>query len=249
MEQYRAFEWEPKDFKLETTTIWSFKDRGKWATHSGEYRGNWSPYIPRNLIIRYSKEDDIVLDPFLGSGTTLIETKLLKRKGIGVDINPEAINIARKKLAFNINPEYEPIIYNLDARNLHILPDNSVDLICAHPPYANIIKYSKGIKGDLSQMDIAEFLQEIFFVAKELFRVLKKDKYCGILIGDTRKNGHMIPLGFRVMQKFLDAGFILKESIIKEQHNCRTTEFWQRKSINYNFLLIVHEYLFVFRKS
>lgn len=38
----------PKDFKEEATTVWSFKNRGSWATHSGEYRGNWSPYIPRN---------------------------------------------------------------------------------------------------------------------------------------------------------------------------------------------------------
>ena len=37
----------PKDFREEQNTVWSFKNRGKWATHSSEYRGNWSPYIPR----------------------------------------------------------------------------------------------------------------------------------------------------------------------------------------------------------
>ena len=37
----------PKDFKEEQNTVWSFKQRGKWATHGGEYRGNWSPYISR----------------------------------------------------------------------------------------------------------------------------------------------------------------------------------------------------------
>ena len=45
-------EFEPKDFKLETTTVWSFPERGEWATHKGNYRANWSPYIPRNLILR-----------------------------------------------------------------------------------------------------------------------------------------------------------------------------------------------------
>lgn len=240
--------WEPKDFKLEATTVWSFKQRGDWATHNGKYRGNWSPYIPRNLILRYSKEDDIVLDPFLGSGTTLIETKLLKRHGIGVDINPDAIKLSKHNLRFNYNNEYEPKLYIADARNLDFIEDNSIDLICAHPPYANIIQYSKDIEGDLSLLDIDEFLKEIHKVAIELFRVLKPNKYCAVLIGDTRRNKHMVPLGFRVMETFLKAGFMLKENIIKEQHNCRATGFWYQRSIEYNFLLIAHEYLFVFRK-
>ncbi len=240
--------WEPKDFKMEATTMWSFRQRGNWATHSGKYRGNWSPYIPRNLILRYSKEDDVVLDPFLGSGTSLIETKLLKRKGIGIDINPSAVNLAKENLRFNKNQDYQPDIYQGDSINLHMIEDESIDLICAHPPYANIIKYSDNIKGDLSHLEMEDFLVEISKVAKELFRVLKTNKYCGILIGDTRKNKHIVPLGFRVMEEFLKAGFVLKENIIKEQHNCKATGFWYTRSIEYNFLLIAHEYLFVFRK-
>ena len=62
---------QPNNFKLEPTTVWSFPDRGSWATHSGKYRGNWSPYVPRNLILRYSNPGDWVLDQFMGSGTTL----------------------------------------------------------------------------------------------------------------------------------------------------------------------------------
>lgn len=54
----------PKNFTLEQNTIWSFKSRGNWATHNGNYRGNWSPYIPRNVILRYSRENDLVLDYF-----------------------------------------------------------------------------------------------------------------------------------------------------------------------------------------
>lgn len=241
-------EWEPKDFKMEATTMWSFKNRGSWATHKANYRGNWSPYIPRNLILRYTNEEDIVLDPFLGGGTTLVETKLLKRKGIGIDINPYAIEISRENLRFNKNTNYEPTIYNHNSRDLSFIRENSIDLVCAHPPYANIIKYSEDIIGDLSLLDIDAFLSEMSVVAKELFRVLKKDKYCAILIGDTRRNKHIIPMGFQVMQEFLKAGFVLKENIIKEQHNCQATGFWYKKSIDFNFLLIAHEYLFVFRK-
>jgi len=135
-----------------------------------------------------------------------------------------------------------------DARNLHFIGDESIDLVCTHPPYANIIKYSDGIDGDISNCDVEEFLCEMKKVAEESYRVLKKDKYCAILMGDTRKNKHMIPLGFKTMEVFQNAGFVLKENIIKQQHNCQATGFWYTSSIKHNFLLIAHEYLFVFRK-
>ena len=73
---------QPEQFKLEETTIWSFKERGNWATHRGDYRGNCPPQVPRNLILKYTNEGDIVLDTFCGSGTTMTETKLLNRKGV-----------------------------------------------------------------------------------------------------------------------------------------------------------------------
>ena len=56
--------WEPEDFELEMTTHWSFPKRGDWATHDAKWRGNWSPYIPRNILLRYSQEGDLVLDQF-----------------------------------------------------------------------------------------------------------------------------------------------------------------------------------------
>ena len=55
----------PKNFEQEMTTIWSFKERGDWATHNPNYRGNWSPYIPRNLLLRYSKEVDMQIKNFI----------------------------------------------------------------------------------------------------------------------------------------------------------------------------------------
>lgn len=78
--------------------------------------------------------------------------------------------------------------------------------------------------------------------------VLKNEKFCCILMGDTRQKGHIIPLGLNTMEVFEKVGFKLKEIIIKQQHNCRATGFWKTNSVKYNFLLIAHEYLFVFKK-
>lgn len=251
----------PKSFAEERTTVWSFKSRGDWATHSGEYRGNWSPYIPRNVILKYSKPGELVLDYFCGAGTTAVEAKLLGRRCIAFDINDKAIELAKKNVDFKIEPQqltfidnkifpqvYEPELSVGDARDLSFLQDNSIDLICAHPPYANIIHYTDSKEGDLSFFDIEDFLREMSKVAKESYRVLKPGRQCAILIGDTRRKKHVIPLGFRLINVYLDAGFKLRELVIKRQHNCKTTGFWYASSIKHNFLLLAHEYLPIFEK-
>lgn len=241
--------WEPENFELEMTTHWSFPKRGDWATHDAKWRGNWSPYIPRNIMLRYSQENDLVLDQFAGGGTTLVEAKLLNRNIIGVDVNDAALARCKDKTDFEHKGANGKVyIKKGDARNLDFIPDDSIDLICTHPPYADIIKYSEDIKEDLSLLKINDFLKEMKKVANESYRVLKKDKFCAVLMGDTRQKGHMIPMSFEVMQVFQDAGFKLKELIIKEQHNCKATGYWKTNSIKYNFLLIAHEYMFVFRK-
>ena len=241
--------WEPEDFELEMTTHWSFPKRGDWATHDAKWRGNWSPYIPRNILLRYSREGELVLDQFAGGGTTLVEAKLLNRNIIGVDVNDAALVRCREKIAFeHEGADGKVYIRKGDARELGFIPDDSIDLICTHPPYADIIKYSEDIEADLSRLKVKDFLEAMKPVAAECFRVLKKGKFCAVLMGDTRQKGCMVPMSFDVMRIFQEAGFALKELIIKEQHNCRATGYWKTNSVKYNFLLIAHEYLFVFRK-
>lgn len=198
------------------------------------------------MILRYSKPGDWILDQFLGSGTTLVEAKLLNRNAVGVDINPQSISISEENLKFECETQSKIFIKHGDATELSFLKDNKIDFICTHPPYANIINYSKGLNGDLSVLNEDEFFNAMDGVAKESYRILKKGKFCAVMIGDRRRHGNVIPLGFRLMQCFLKVGFILKEIIIKEQHNCRGTEKWER--MDKNFLILSHEYIFVFYK-
>jgi len=273
---------DPEDFELETTTVWSFPKRGDWATHKGDFRGNWAPQVPRNLIHRYSEPGDTVLDPFVGGGTTLIETKVTGRRGIGVDINKSAADITLARLDFeyksdiskdikqaSLEGEVPPNlsktpeldegvlsdevlpqeVYLGDARNLDELEDESMDLICAHPPYANIIDYAGEEENNIGAVrDLDEFAEHMRECAKEFYRVLKPDHYCGALIGDTRRKKHAKPIGFLTLRSLLKEGFVLKELVIKVQHQMKSTGFWAQRSKKYNFLLLKHEFLFVLRK-
>ncbi len=202
--------------------------------------------MPRNLILRYSKPGDWILDQFMGSGTTLVEAKLLDRNAVGVDINPQSVSISETNLKFQCETKSKIFIKNGDATDLQFIKDGNIDFICTHPPYADIIKYSKGISGDISLLCVDKYLEEMSKVAAESYRLLKKGKMCAVMIGDVRKHGKVIPLGFRMMECFLSAGFSNKEIIIKEQHNCHSTEYWENQ--NNSFLLLAHEYIFVFQK-
>lgn len=243
--------YEPANFAPEEWTVWSFPNRGDWATHTGSYRGNWSPFIPRNLIHRFTVPRDLVCDPMVGSGTTLVECRLMGRRGFGVDVNLDALMVAMNRLDFRLpDTKREDVaqtnLFQGDARYLSDVPDEGVDLVTMHPPYGDIISYSK-VPGDLSQLSLEDFIREIGKVADECFRVLKPSKHCGILIGDTRKHRHYVPIHIGVLGEFLNAGFVLKEDIIKLQYNTLgSREHWAGNS--YDFYKIGHEHLYVFRK-
>lgn len=251
--------WEPTSFKKESTTMWQFPKRGNWFLHNGTYRGNWAPQVPRNIILQYSSKDDFILDCFLGGGTTVVESLLLERKGIGLDLSPHAISMSKEivsKMKIEANKSgksvsnYLPTIFKGDARNLPFR-DSSVDLVCCQLPYADAINYTWNVKGDLSKIhDVDDFCRGITQVALELYRVLKAEKRCSIMIGDIRKNKMIVPLGFRVLKTFLDAKFKTEEIVIKKQFQDRSTPFYRSEDsasvLNYR---IEHEYIFVLKKT
>ena len=92
--------------------------------------------------------------------------------------------------------DYEGIINTFEKG----LEEEKAQFLMLHPPYADIIKYSEDISEDMSLLKVKDFLEEMKKVAAESYRVLKKDKFCAVLMGDTRQKGHMIPMSsFRIL--------------------------------------------------
>lgn len=256
----------PEELTDVSTTVWSFPKRGAWATHKGDYRGNWPPQMARALILRYTKLGETVLDPMVGSGTTAIEAKLLGRNCIAVDIELGAVMLTLHRLYYLEKALKRPRIteeigetsvedieksrvkvFHGDARKLDLIEDESVDLIATHPPYFNIIRY--GSEGNISIMrKLEDYLKALEEIARECYRVLKKGGHMAMLIGDTRIHKHYVPISHYVLDRFMNAGFILAEEVVKIQHKMKTTREVWGKMKERDFLLIFHEKLFIFRK-
>lgn len=254
--------WEPSGFEIETTTVWDFPDRGKWAVHTGDYRGNWPPQLVRNLILKYTKPGDMILDPFMGGGTTLIEAWLLGRPSIGIDLSllahyttehrlDEMEYFARDDDRISIKGQYRPRLIRDDATAMKNgslcegIQSESIKLMCVHPPYLNALKYTNGDSRDLSSIDDPqEFLRRLTQFAMNTTAHLASDGTCALLIGDVRRKGELIPLGNYALGAFLDAGYELQATIIKTQHRERSSEFYT--SLNGEHLL-AHEYLYIFK--
>ncbi len=252
--------WEPVDFILQETTVWDFPRRGEWAVHSGDFRGNWPPQLPRNLLERYTHRGDLVVDAFVGGGTTLVEAWLLGRRSIGVDISRMARDTANAKLnemerqakkdnAFALNPSCRPLVAKGSALNLaDILKENKVHgevkLLCAHPPYMNSLKYTDDSENDLSLIKEPQiFYDKMRLFAREAAKVLAGGNMCALLIGDIKCQGKLVPLGLRTLDIFLGEKFEVDSIVLKTQHKDRSSEFYNGKGKHY--LLLSHEYLFI----
>ena len=199
-----------------------------------EYPSKILPKAAHLVVERFSNEGDTILDPFCGCGTFVIEAKALNRNSICFDINENAITLVKSALkqfneqktlldSFSHCPgcEFElkkPIkskdtfhqVNIGDARNIKI-DDESIDSIITDIPYASMIKYSSN-KDDLSTIeDYSKFLIEINKSFNEMWRVLKKGKYCCIFVADYRigASRKILPLHADVIKLMQERGFNL----------------------------------------
>jgi DNA modification methylase len=242
-----------------TDSLWIFNKRDQSGTHKADYWGNFIPQIPNQFLQRYTKKGDWILDPFLGSGTTLIECKRLGRNGIGIELNRHVADIAASRLRSEKNPfkiktkiikgNSSSINYTIELKKLKI---KSFQFIIMHPPYWDIIKFSNN-KDDLSNAEsVGEFLKMFGEVAERTYSLLEKGRYCTVVIGDKYSAGEWIPLGFFVMQEMIKRGFKLKSTIVKnfEQTTAKRNqkELWRYRALAGGFYIFKHEYIFIFKK-
>lgn len=247
---------------IKTDTWWEFASRDNSHGHSNEYHGNFIPQIARQLYERFTKKGDIILDMFLGSGTSAIEAVNMDRRCIGVELKSEQVEIVKnkfsqKELVTDVNiichdSANEQVKEKIQAR-LDVMRKEKAQFLILHPPYDDIIKFSDK-KEDLSNCSSTEEFYELFKkAAKNGYDLLEKGRFAALIIGDKYSEGEIVTLGADCANKMRELGFKMKAVIVKnmegnERAKGKTANLWRYRALNGGFYIFKHEYIYVFQK-
>ncbi len=214
------------------------------------------------LIEIYTHKGDIVLDPFMGSGSTLLAAASLGRKGIGIDVNEEFVSLAKNRLNLleTIEDNLKPEIYCDTAENLlKYVGESTVDLVLTSPPYWNIHRrkrtadykeprpYSE-LERDFGNIEKYEdFMNALKDVFSKVKIVLKPKGHCIIIVMDIRVGSQFIPFHMDIARMMMELGYKFEDIIIWN----RAAEYNNLRPLGYPYQFIVnkvHEYIMIFRK-
>jgi DNA modification methylase len=220
--------------------------------------------FPLSLVERllqiYSQKGQMILDPFLGSGSTLLTAQRMGINGLGLEISSDYLKIFNDRL--KEEKVFPPIVeaVNDDARHLlNYVSPSSVDLCLTSPPYWNVLKEKRSAdnkplrnygdaQSDLGNIENYElFLDELQLVFSEVFSALKKGSYCLVVVMDIRKKNKFFPLHMDLSRRMLSLGFLLDDIIIWD----RRAEYNNLRPLGFPYVFRVnktHEFILVFQK-
>lgn len=241
-----------------TDSLWIIDKRDNSGAHSGHYHGNFVPQIPNQLFRRYTKKGDWILDPFMGSGTSLIEAQRLSRNSVGIELQKEIAKEAYQRILSEKNNSCHGKVCVDDSRTANIgaiMQAEGIEkfqFVIFHPPYWDIIKFSEN-QNDISNCGTLDsFLENFGMVIDNTTQYLEKNRYCAVVIGDKYANSEIVPLGFHCMNLFLQRGFKMKAILVKNFEDTKGKSnqqaIWRYRALASDFYIFKHEYIFLFKK-
>lgn len=245
--------------EIYTDSLWVIDRRDNSGVHLADYWGNFIPQIPYQMMLRYTRRGEWVLDTFAGSGTTLIEGQRLGRNTLGIELQTEIAERAQQRVLSEVNVwsvvcemipgdsmtmDYQALLQRYGQK--------SVQLVVMHPPYFDIIKFSDEAADLSNASSLGDFLAKMGMVVDKVAPMLEKGRYLVLVIGDKYTAGEWIPLGFLTMQEVQKRGFLLKSIIVKNFEETtgkrNQKELWRYRALVGGFYVFKHEYIFLLQK-
>ncbi len=247
---------------VSTDSLWIIPSRSREGGHRLDYWGNFVPQIARQVFTRFSRKGDIVLDLFLGSGTSAIEALNMGRRLIGVEIDGGLTEKVLRKLGDEAAKAGIHILTGDSSSRSILRPVRKLlaeqgarhaQLLVLHPPYHNIIRFTPHERDLSNAPDTASFLRSFGRVARIGYELLEPGRFAVLVIGDKYEDRELVPLGFLTMQRMLKAGFRLKSIVVKnivgnERGKGKVSNLWRYRALAGGFYIFRHEYVIIFQK-
>ena len=221
--------------RLQSTTLWEYpsRDYGPQPHGTPGYEGATPAWVIWDLLTRYTRPGDLVVDPMAGGGTT-------------VDVAGE---LERRPVAFDINPVRDDI-RKADARHLP-LESSLADFVFVDPPYSTHIKYSDE-PACIGRLDASgkEYYKAMEQVIAEINRVMKNKRYMALYVSDSfRKGQPFMPIGFElfsILRRYFQPVDIV--AVVRGNRKLNKPH-WRKEAVKGNFLLRGFNYLFIMKKD
>jgi len=258
----RANELDGSEWTRLSMSVW--RDIRKTPEEAKYHHPAMFPTMLTSRLIRCfaAPGDKRVLDPFMGSGSTLVSALSLGKQGVGFEINEAYIRLAESRLSQKplMGETQEHVVYHENAARIEqILEPESIDLCITSPPYWDILAQKRTADyrevrdyddavGDLSRVHVYEdFIDALIKVFHGVYAVLGKSKYCIVNVMDLRKKDRFYPFHCDLAAGMKDIGFIWDDVIIWD----RREEYNNLRSLGYPYVFRInkiHEYLLIFKK-
>jgi DNA modification methylase len=221
--------------ELQTTTLWEYPSQhyGEGMQGDQSYIGATPSWVIWNLLERYTKPGDLVVDPMCGSGTTLDVARDLERRALGYDVAPT-----------------RPDIFRVDARKLP-LENEKADFVFVDPPYSTHVDYSDSPQC-IGKLDALEegYYESMELAIREMHRVMKPGRYMALYVSDSWRNKKpFCPIGFRlfgIMCRYFEPVDII--AVVRHNKTLKRNHY-HTEAVKGNYFLRGFNYLFIMRKA
>lgn len=236
----------PKEWVKGQVAIWELYYEGRDIRDKDIHPAVFPISLPKKCIELFTHKGELVLDPFVGIGSTLVAAQDLGRNAIGFDLNLKYIDFINKKrfiqLQLDIGENAKQIAICDDAINIpKYLNEKTVSLCVTSPPYANMLNHerlNKSLRSDLREnkhykkvqqysnnprdlgtMRLKEYTDALAEIYKGILPLLKPKAHCVINVNDLWENNHRYPTHSYIIEAMEKAGYELRNIIIWDKRN------------------------------
>lgn len=221
--------------------VWRFAYEGRDVRDKTLHPATFPLSLSRKILELFSHQGELVLDPFVGSGTTLLAANDTNRNAVGFDLQAKYITLCESRIKQSeLFSTSRQVAIEDDAKNIaQYLPEESVKLIWTSPPYANLLNRKRKNKSrrdrdngqlgkveqysqdprDLGTMSIEHYTSAMGDIFESLLPVLRPKGHCVINVPDMWWENQRITIHVSLIQELRKRGYELRNVIIWDRTN------------------------------